>query len=287
MIRSGSSVLSNIAIVSTVVVLLVLAFGCCPATDGEQPYLVLYAFTEEGELIRSNMSSVTVEMHLGREVARGTVSGKDIVLAELGVGMNNAAMTTQKMIDEYNPRVVIVSGIAGAVDSSVRIGDIVVCDTWSVHDYGYIGAEGFTVRGTSVALPGEDSLKRVTSFGVDDSLFSVVESLSARELSIAAIGDRTPQLRVGGAGVSGNTFIDSEEKRLWLSGEFGAMITDMESASVAQVCAINGVPFVAFRSASDLAGGSGSETARVEIEEFFVVAADNSSSIVLRFLESL
>jgi adenosylhomocysteine nucleosidase len=238
-------------------------------------------------MIRENMTSVTVESHLGREVARGTISDKDVVLAELGIGMNNAAMTTQKMLDRYNPKAVIVSGIAGAIDSTVEIGDIVVCRLWSAHDYGYIGAEGFMARGTKVALPGVDSITRVSVFEVDDSLFATVELLTGEALDIGAIGDRQPRLRVGGAGVSGNTFIDSEEKRLWLNSEFGAMITDMESAAVAQVCAVNGVPFIAFRSASDLAGGSGSETARVEIEEFFAVAADNSSNVVLRFLEKL
>ena len=105
-----------------------------------------------------------------------------------------------------------------------------------------------------------------------------------RDIPFKMIGDRTPRLIVGGTGVSGNSFIDSKEKRLWLQENFNAMVTDMESAAVAQVCAVNGLPFIIFRSASDLAGGSGSETATDELEQFFKIAADNSSSVVLRFL---
>jgi nucleoside phosphorylase len=41
------------------------------------------------------------------------------------------------------------------------------------------------------------------------------------------------------------------------------------------------------RSCSDLAGGSGSSTAREEIGEFFEVAADNSASFVLEFLKQM
>jgi nucleoside phosphorylase len=41
------------------------------------------------------------------------------------------------------------------------------------------------------------------------------------------------------------------------------------------------------RSCSDLAGGSGSSTARDEIQEFFEVAADNSASFVLELLRQL
>ena len=100
-----------------------------------------------------------------------------------------------------------------------------------------------------------------------------------------SIGDRIPQLIVGGNGVTGNQLIDQVEKRLWLSENFDALVTDMETAAVAQVCTVNGIPFIAFRSASDLAGGSGSSTAETEINRFFEVAAINSAKVVMKFLE--
>jgi len=61
----------------------------------------------------------------------------------------------------------------------------------------------------------------------------------------------------------------------------------MESAAVAQVCVVNGLAFIIFRSASDLAGGSGSETAREEMGQFLEIAAVNSSTLVMQLLRSL
>ena len=90
-----------------------------------------------------------------------------------------------------------------------------------------------------------------------------------------------------GVGVTGNTFIDSQEKRDWLVDNFGAMVTDMESVAVAQVCVANDVPYVIFRSASDLAGGSGSETAQAEMDEFYQIAAANASKVVRADLAGL
>ncbi|QRK07606.1 hypothetical protein JQX13_47730 [Archangium violaceum] len=59
---------------------------------------------------------------------------------------------------------------------------------------------------------------------------------------------------------------------------------DMETSAVAVVAYSNGVPFIAFRSLSDLAGGgSGSN----EISTFFQLAAHNSALVVRSFLESL
>ncbi|MEW5923317.1 MAG: 5'-methylthioadenosine/S-adenosylhomocysteine nucleosidase [Candidatus Zixiibacteriota bacterium] len=250
-------------------------------------YIVMYAFSEEGELLASKIESARKETILGRTVYIGKLTGKQIILAESGVGMTNAAMTTQKLIDEYHPKGLIFSGIAGAIDTTVHIGDIVVCDSWATHDYGYIGAEGFKPGGIWILPADVDSLVRKIYITADKALFSTALKLNASGFAFNSIGSRIPRLIVGGIGVSGNTFIDQVEKRLWLTDNFSALTTDMESAAVAQVCDVNGIPFIIFRSASDLAGGSGSESARVEIEQFKKVAATNSATVVLKYLEIL
>jgi adenosylhomocysteine nucleosidase len=252
-----------------------------------QPFLILYAFDAEGEMLSNEMAIQDSAVILGRIVYTGRLLDKDIVLAESGVGMTNAAMTTQAMIDNYNPRAVIFTGIAGAVDTSVRIGDIVVCDRWYTHDYGYHGKDGFQVKGIKVYNAINDSITRMEKFIADVKMFDKAGQVTASELDLGKIGDRTPNLTIGGVGVSGNCFIDNPEKRLWLSDQFEALVTDMESAAVGQVCQANGLPFIVFRSASDLAGGSGSSTADDEMEQFFNIAADNSSKVVMKFLSEL
>jgi adenosylhomocysteine nucleosidase len=249
--------------------------------------LVLYAFTEEGQLLGEKMAIADSVEILGRPVLEGRLSGKEIVLAESGIGMTNAAMTTQRLIDEYDPRAVIFTGIAGAIDSAVNIGDIVICDRWITHDYVYHGVEGPKPRAVGIYSPAADSVIKAAFFEVDSLMFAGTERFSEANASLMRIGDRIPSIWTGGIGVSGNAFIDNADKRIWLQKTFGALITDMETAAVAQVCTVNDVPFIAFRSASDLAGGSGSVSARDELERFFEIAAINSSTLVISFLESL
>ena len=74
------------------VLLLFLCLHCAKAPDEAHPYLVLYAFDAEGELLAEKMAVDTTEKVLGRAVHSGELSGKDIVLAESGVGMTNAAI---------------------------------------------------------------------------------------------------------------------------------------------------------------------------------------------------
>jgi adenosylhomocysteine nucleosidase len=93
-----------------------------------------------------------------------------------------------------------------------------------------------------------------------------------------------PKIVVGGHGVSGQAFVDNAAFREYARKTFAANVLDEESASVAQVAYINKVPFIAFRSLSDLAGGGSGEN---EMTTFFQLASDNSAAFVRAFLQAL
>jgi len=270
-----------------VLVLMAVLIGCAKPVDSNQPYLLLYAFDAEGAIVQSHMEVDSTVRLLGRPAVYGRLVDRPVVLAESGVGMTNAAMTAQMLIDRCSPRAVLFTGIAGAIDSSVRIGDIVVCSTWVTHDFGYVGADGFAPRGIKVFVPSLDSVVLMPTMAVDSTLFHDAVVAAADPPELLKVGDRVPHLFVGGVGASGNAFIDSEEKRLWLNATVDAMVVDMESAAVVQVGRVNDVPVIVFRSASDLAGGSGSDTAHDQLDQFFKVAAENSARVLMNFLGTL
>lgn len=224
----------------------------------------------------------------GRIFWKGKLQGKDVVVVESGVGMTNAAMTTQLLIDKYSPEKIIFTGICGAIDSANHIGDVVIPQKWVTHDYGIYNKDGFSPESLVVVFSGESKPKYAMFFSVDKNLLKIAEASAERVRDkFKSIGERIPQVRIGGIGASGNSFIDQKEKRGWLQEKFNAQIVDMESAGVVQVANINGVPILVIRSCSDLAGGSGSSTAQEELTQFFKVAADNSATFVLQFLSSM
>ena len=89
---------------------------------------------------------------------------------------------------------------------------------------------------------------------------------------------------IGGTGVSGPAFIDNKEYREYLYATFHAGVTDMESAAVAQVAFRNEIPFIVFRSVSDLAGGDASSN---QMNTFMQLAADNSAMVMAAFIRAL
>jgi adenosylhomocysteine nucleosidase len=255
------------------------------AQEGKKIAL-MYAFNQEGALLRSKLTLQDSLYVKGRIFWLGKLENRNVIIVNSGVGMTNAAMTAQLLIDRFDPQEIIFTGICGGIDSVNHIGDIVIPEEWATHDYGYYGKDGYVADSIYVILPGEDKIKPMFFFKVDSTLMERAK-FSEADLNLKPVKERVPQVRIGGKGVSGNSFIDQKEKREYLKSEFDARIVDMESAAVVQVANINGVPVLVVRSCSDLAGGSGSETATEELREFFKVAADNSASFVLDLLKNI
>jgi adenosylhomocysteine nucleosidase len=78
--------------------------------------------------------------------------------------------------------------------------------------------------------------------------------------------------------------VDNAEFRQYVSRTFATAALDMESTAVAHVAYINRVPFIAFRSLSDLAGAGESPD---QEEIFEQLASDNSALVVRAFLRLL
>lgn len=275
-------------IVVVLSVLLVLAPAAPIQSQIEQQpkVVIMYAFAPEGTLLRRQMSqAVQIDDVMGA-VVEGTINNVRVALVPSGIGMTNAALATQRVIDRYQPRWMIFSGIAGGIEPTNQIGDIVVPEECVTHQFGYVGRNGFEPR--SISLKGETfgvsgaASASFRSFKADKRLLEVAQAAASLARSqLKSVEGRTPSISVGGVCASGDQFVDQREMREYLFRTFKARIVDMETSAFLQVCNANKVPCLANRSSSDLAGGSGSSTAVAEIRQFFQVAADNAAAMTM------
>jgi adenosylhomocysteine nucleosidase len=245
----------------------------------------------------------------GVRVVSGTLEGQSVVLMLSGVSMVNAASTTQFLIDHFSISRIVFSGIAGGVDPILSIGDVIVPERWIESmelTLARATPDGFTAPAWMpgmMGLPGYGMMLprgvRVGSahrpeeyrngFGVDAGLFALarssVGSLVLKKCTATqACLNKAPKVVIGGTGVSGPAFVDNKEYREYLYTTFHAGVTDMESAAVAQVAFRNEIPFIVFRSVSDLAGGDASTN---QMNTFMQLAAENSASVVKAFIRAL
>jgi adenosylhomocysteine nucleosidase len=275
----------------------------------EKPRIaVVSAFEPEWQSLLALVEEPEEHMVTGRRFVTGVLEGKDVVLFLSGISMVNAAMTTQQAIDRFNVTTIVFSGIAGGVDSSLTIGDVVVSEQWGQYLEAVFAREtdskfdppGFIEtpfpnfgmifpKNTEVLRDGLAKAEQRFWFPAEAELLEVARKV-ASGVTLNACAEaskcltRAPKIVVGGNGVSGQAFVDNADFRTFVFETFNAQVLDMESAAAAHVAYSNEIPFIAFRSLSDLAGGGEGEN---EMGIFFALASANSAKVVRAFLAAL
>jgi adenosylhomocysteine nucleosidase len=93
-----------------------------------------------------------------------------------------------------------------------------------------------------------------------------------------------PQVIVGGRGVSGSAFLANPQYRAYLFEQLQAQTFEMETAALAHVAYANAIPYIAFRSLSDLAGA---QEFNADVVALFAsgLAETNEAAVTLAFLD--
>lgn len=226
---------------------------------------VIGAMKEEINLLLAQMTEIEATKYAGLTYYNGIFEGRSIVLTQSGVGKVNGAVCTQVLIDRYNVGAVIFTGVAGAVDPTLEIGDIVISTSCIQHDMD-VTALGYPLG----VIPYADN--------------SEVVSDSELVRFAANAGEKLyPGRCRQGLVLSGDQFIADKAAVQRLYSSFGGACVEMEGAAVASVCSMNNVPHVIIRSMSDKADGS----AHVNFNTFVVEAADRSFAIVKEMVQQL
>lgn len=193
-----------------------------------------------------------------------------MVVVKSGIGKVNAARCTQIMIDNFHPDYIINSGIAGGIDASLSVGDIIIGEELVQHDFDVTAfghAKGYLCTGERDDVP--------TVFHSDKKLVYLLES-SAKEAGGSG------KVRTGRI-ASGDIFVADRTLKESISHEFKAAAAEMEGAAIAQTAAYADIPFVVLRVISDQADGEAAES----FETFEKQTAELSSAVIQNLINSL
>ncbi len=243
---------------------------------------ILGAFPPEMVLLRSKMEhkTDTVIQHIG--FSKGTLNGRQVVLAQTGIGKVNAAIVTTVMIEHFEPREIIFSGIAGGIDTTLAAGDIVIGTQLAYHDYGTLTDTGMRYGPTRNTV----NMQLNPLYFRCDSLLIQKAIIAGAGLPLEKIlretGMVSPQVGPGII-VTGDVFVSAESVTNRLRSELGASATEMEGAAIAQTCFQQNIPFLVIRSLSDKANNK----ARKDMMNFLEIASRNSAMLVMALLATL
>ena len=227
---------------------------------------IIGAMDGEIKILKEAMQDIE-EMNLsGRSFFRGTINGCRVIVVKCGIGKVNAAVAAEILCGGFRVDALINTGVAGGIDNRLRIGDIVLSTDLLQHDMDVTGL-GYEPG----VIPDQDT-----------SVFEADEELRKLALSVADMA--VPGLRlIEGRIVSGDQFISSLEKKVFLLGAFSGVCAEMEGAAIAQVAHMNHTPFLVIRAISDQADGG----ANIDYPTFLKTAEVNSSELVMEMLHRI
>ena len=219
---------------------------------------IIGAMDEEVDTLKAAVADAKITLLGGMEFCEGKLDGHPVVIVRCGVGKVNAGNCAQLLISVFGVDCVINTGVAGSLDATIDIGDIVVSTDAVQHDF------DLTPLGYA---PGE-------LYGVGSSSLPADEGM--RTDAVNAVKVCSPEVHVfEGRVCTGDQFISSAAQKEAILSVFGGLCCEMEGGAIAQVCHQNGVPFVIIRAISDKADGS----AEMDYTEFVHEAAVRCAAI--------
>jgi adenosylhomocysteine/aminodeoxyfutalosine nucleosidase len=224
---------------------------------------IMGAMQEEIEPLLANFTDIKVTEFANNKYYEVNFNGIDIVIAYSKIGKVFASLTATTMIEKFGCNKLLFSGVAGAINPSLKIGDLIVATKLCQHDlditafghpYGY-------VPGGAVYIESDKELIEVANEVANDLNIKLTEGIIA----------------------TGDQFVANEERKNWIGNTFKADALEMEGASVAVVCNALDVPFLILRSISD----SADMDAGFSFDEFLKSSALRSAEFIMEVVKRL
>jgi len=248
---------------------------------------IIGAMPEEVDKLKKDMLIEKTDKIAMREYHSGTLYGKEAVLVFSKCGKVSAASAAVVLIERYKVDMIVFTGVAGAADKDLKIGDIVVGRKLVQHDMDASGIPAF--KKFEIPLLG------ISYFEADARLFQLALHCARKYVKNsfeqeAGIDERKafhiflPAV-VPGTIASGDRFICDRNVICRMRNDIEDLkCVEMEGAAVAQVCHEYSLPCVVLRVISDNAD----EHAPVNFQRFINnVASLMTRGVVREILASL
>ncbi|MBS9337164.1 5'-methylthioadenosine/adenosylhomocysteine nucleosidase [Fructobacillus parabroussonetiae] len=219
---------------------------------------IITPMAEEKKALTEALEDAEVVSFSDLEVLVGCYQNQDVFLAESGIGKVAAATATTILTQIFDVDLVINTGSAGALQTDLAIGDLVIGQELAYFDAD-VTAFGYEYG----QLPAQPA-----RFTADDDLVGAFKQLTDARAGLI---------------VSGDTFVQQSKKEAIKENFPDALLAEMEGAAVAQVASRFQTPFIVLRGVSDQADGESD----VDFDDYVVQAGQKSAELLLAYLNTL
>ena len=220
---------------------------------------IIFAMKEELDALKE-IINITKEYQIFDLIFyEGNLNNKKCIMVESGVGKVNASRVTQVLIDNFKVDYVFNIGVAGGVDSSLKVGDIVIGEKLVQHDFNItaFNHERGYVPKVGMYLYPDTYLVKLAKENIEEAKIGVI--------------------------ASGDIFCVDEKMTSKINQKFKALCVEMEGAAIGQTCYLCGVPFLVIRIVSDIPNNDNVIT----YEEFLLMSSKKVALAMKNLLNNL
>lgn len=239
---------------------------------------------ESGRLLEFMQEPTAIEKGM-RTYYQGKLYGIDTVLVASRIGKVAAAATTTNLILDYGVDIIIFTGVAGAIDPSLNVGDVVIANALIQHDMDarpFCPAYEIPLLKIKACYPDAFLEKLATQASkqfLENEISAIIPFSILNEFKIS-----NPKVTVGLV-ITGDQVISQESQKVQLKAKLvDALCVEMEGASVAQVCYEYGVPLAVIRTISDYANH---EHTPIDVKKFVTQVSGYYSVAILKNIYTL
>ena len=201
---------------------------------------IIGAMESEVDLLCKSMFKNKKTVISGISFYSGMLDNQRVVIVKSGIGKVNAAICTQILINNFSVTHIINTGIAGAMAKNLKVFDFVVSSSVVYHD---VDLTAFNYKYGQIPQMPEQFNADETLVDVTFNTFEQMSFKNKHEIAKGLIA-------------SGDSFINTMEKKNQIKKYFNPLCVEMEGAAIAHVCHMNKIPFVIIRCLSDMADES-------------------------------
>ncbi|MBE6650870.1 MAG: 5'-methylthioadenosine/adenosylhomocysteine nucleosidase [Ruminococcaceae bacterium] len=225
---------------------------------------IICAMNKEIAYIKEKFNATLIEEK--HSIYEAFYEGKRIIACVSGIGKVNSAVATQRLIFNFSVDYIINVGIAGGLNKSLSVLDMVIAEETVYHDF------------HPLELLEQENGLGTYIFKCDNRLITLAEKACEKMKESGKIKNFTK-----GRILSGDCFVESDEVSRRLRDEMKGECVEMEGASISQTCILNEVPFLVLRSISDFADNG----AEMSYDTFAVKAAEQAGEVLCEIINGL
>lgn len=215
---------------------------------------IVVALYSEAEKLLEKIDNKSQFLLADKMAFKGTISGREVVVAISGIGKVSAALTTQKIIDTYSPAYILNFGTAGGMNKSVEILNYYLVEKCCQFDFDLRELDGVPL--------GYIQEYKTAYFPANTNGVDFLQK------SILASADR----------------FTNDVNDINSINEIGCSLRDMEGGAIAQVCLSNNTPLYMIKGITDVYG---SGTAQDQFYSNLKQVGAGFPDVVIKLIETV